>query len=92
MLLDTLKELFEANEPLFQGLAIHDAWDWSVRHPVVRLSFAAGSFGEPEQLPADFADQLTELESATASRRPTQPPTAASRAYSEHFTSAPGGG
>ena len=70
LLLDTLKELFEANEHLFQGLAIHDAWDWSVRHPVVRLSFAAGSFGEPEQLPADFADQLTEIESATGVASP----------------------
>ena len=44
LLLDTLKELFEANEPLFTGLHIHDTWDWSVRHPVVRLDFAGGSF------------------------------------------------
>ena len=26
LLLDTLKELFEGNEPLFQGLAIHDQY------------------------------------------------------------------
>ncbi|MCG5502113.1 ATP-binding protein [Ectothiorhodospira lacustris] len=42
LLLDTLKELFEANEPLFRGLYIHDRWDWQTRHPVVRISFADG--------------------------------------------------
>ena len=41
LFLDTCKELFEANEPLFEGLAIHDGWDWSARHPVVRLSFGS---------------------------------------------------
>ena len=29
LFLDTLKELFEGNEPLFKGLYIHDRWDWS---------------------------------------------------------------
>ena len=33
LFLDTCKELFEGNEPLFEGLAICDRWDWSVRHP-----------------------------------------------------------
>ena len=28
LFLDTLKELFEANEPLFEGLAVHREWDW----------------------------------------------------------------
>ena len=62
LLVDTLKELFEGNEGLFQGLAIHDCWDWSARHPVVRLSFAAGSFNEPGALAASFADSLARLE------------------------------
>ena len=42
---DTCKELFEANEPLFEGLAVHDVWDWSVRHPVLRLSFGSSFSG-----------------------------------------------
>ena len=33
LFVDTLKELFEGNEPLFRELAVHDTWDWSVRHP-----------------------------------------------------------
>ena len=44
--MDTLKELFEGNEPLFRGLAVHDGWDWSVRRPVVRLDFGSGSYGK----------------------------------------------
>ena len=31
LFLDTCKDLFEGNEPLFEGLHIHDRWDWSVR-------------------------------------------------------------
>ena len=42
LFLDTLKELFEGNEALFRGLDIHPHWDWSRRHPVIRLDFAAG--------------------------------------------------
>ena len=62
LLVDTLKELFEGNEALFRGLAVHKRWDWTVRHPVLRFSFAGGSFKRPGQLASDFADQLTALE------------------------------
>ena len=50
LFLDTLKELFEGNEVLFEGLDIHGHWDWSVRYPVVRLSFGSGHFKEPGHL------------------------------------------
>ena len=36
LFVDTLKELYEGAEGLFRGLDVHDAWDWSRRHPVVR--------------------------------------------------------
>ena len=58
LFLDTLKELFEGNEPLFAGLYIHDRWDWSVRHPVVRLDFGAGHFGEPGYVHTNAMAQL----------------------------------
>ncbi|MDE0038655.1 MAG: ATP-binding protein [Gammaproteobacteria bacterium] len=63
LLLDTLKELFEGNEALFDGLAIHDAWDWSVRHPVLRLSFGSGHFTGPDDLRTEVTDRLVALES-----------------------------
>ncbi len=42
LFLDTLKELFEANQPLFTGLIAEKRWDWSKKFPVIRLSFGAG--------------------------------------------------
>ena len=62
LFLDTCKELFESNEPLFEGLAIHDRWDWSVRHPVLRLSFGSGNFKEPGYLHINLMAQLDVLE------------------------------
>ena len=62
LFLDTLKELFECTEALFAGLTIHDGWDWSVRHPVLRLSFGSGTFREEGDLPAEVLDQLQTME------------------------------
>ena len=61
LLLDTLKEMFEGNEPLFEGLAIHDRWDWSRRYPVVRLDFSGGSYYERGGLHEDAMAQLHDL-------------------------------
>ena len=61
LLLSTLKSLFEGNELLFEGLDIYDKWDWSVRHPVVRLSFDA-NFDESRNLDSDVLAQLEIVE------------------------------
>ena len=58
LFLDTLKELFEGNEPLFTGLDIHEHWDWSARHPVLRLSFGGGHFTAPDGLHKAVMAQL----------------------------------
>jgi hypothetical protein len=50
LFLDTLKELFEGNRPLFERLYAEKHWDWSVKHPVVRLGFTEGVFRTPEAL------------------------------------------
>ena len=65
LFLDTLKELFEGNEPLFEGLHIHDHWDWSVRYPVLRLDFGSGNFNEPEILHKEVMAQLDAVEKET---------------------------
>ena len=62
LFLDTCKELFEGNEELFRGLAIHDRWDWSARHPVLRLSFASGHFERADDLRTEVADRLLDFE------------------------------
>lgn len=62
LLLDTIKELFEGNEPLFQGLAIHDQWDWSVQSPVLRFSFGRKNYRQPQALAESLHQQLTQFE------------------------------
>ncbi len=62
LFIDTLKELFEANEPLFAGLYIHDRWDWQVRYPVIRLSFGSGNFNEAGMLAINLMAQLDSVQ------------------------------
>ena len=64
LFLDTLKELFEGNEPLFRGLAVHDGWDWSVRRPVVRLDFGSGSYRRADDLHREVMEQIDAIEEA----------------------------
>ena len=65
LFLDTCKELFEGNEPLFEGLHIHEHWDWTARHPVVRLDFSSGNYGHwqgPEDVRTELAAKLSAME------------------------------
>ncbi len=70
LFLDTMKELFEGNEPLFEGLHVHDHWDWSVRYPVLRLDFGSGNLDEPESLHKEVMAQLDAIERETGVESP----------------------
>ncbi|MYB34203.1 MAG: AAA family ATPase [Gammaproteobacteria bacterium] len=63
LLISTLKELFEGNEPLFRGLDIHPHWDWSVKYPVVRLSFG-GKVSMADDIEYHAHNQLSRIELA----------------------------
>mgnify|MGYP000228603602 CR=1 FL=1 len=75
LFLNTLKEIFEGNQPLFQGLQIHDHWDWTRRHPVIRISFGGRHFQNPEELAASLHKQLDayERQFALPARYPDNP-------------------
>ena len=62
LLVDTLQELFEGSEELFRCLAVHGKWDWSVSHPVVRLSFGGRNFVVPDRVRATVERQLAAME------------------------------
>ncbi|MEB3236620.1 MAG: ATP-binding protein [Candidatus Sericytochromatia bacterium] len=62
LFLDTLKDLFEGNRERFTGLAAESRWDWSVRYPVVRLSFGGGQAFSREDLQGWILRQLEEVE------------------------------
>ena len=42
--ISTLQELYSGSKELFRGLWIEDKWDWSRKHPVIRLSFTSIGF------------------------------------------------
>jgi hypothetical protein len=58
LLLDTLRCLFEGRQTLFEGLHIHDRWDWQQTHPVIRLSFGSGVMRNREELDTRIRHQL----------------------------------
>ncbi len=90
LLVDTLQELFEGSEELFRGLAVHGGWDWSIRHPVVRISFGGGNFDSPDLVRSNVEDQLEETE-RLAGLEPG-PAGAAVRFRRLRCTTAPGSG
>ncbi|WP_058615715.1 ATP-binding protein [Tepidimonas taiwanensis] len=64
LFLDTLAELFAGNRPLFEGLYAEAHWDWSVRYPVIRISFAAGRVQSRVELEQRIWDTLRQNQEA----------------------------
>ncbi len=62
LFLDTLKEIFEANQPLLAGLVVADQWDWSIKHPVIRLNLASAVVENVEDLARLLHQQLEDHE------------------------------
>ncbi len=60
LFIDTLKEIFEGNQKLFEGLYIHDQWDWSRKFPVIKIDFAGGVLKNRQELDVRILDILQE--------------------------------
>ena len=45
LFLDTLRDLFEGKQELFQGLYAEDNWEWSHKYPVIKLDLSGTSGG-----------------------------------------------
>jgi hypothetical protein len=58
LFLDTLKEMFEGNAALFKGLAAETRWDWTKKHPVIRLSFGDGVLQSRAELDEAIREML----------------------------------
>ena len=69
LFLSTLVELFSGSRELFEGLYVHDRWDWSTRWPVLRLDFADARSADLDVLREDLGDQLGTLERVTDLKR-----------------------
>lgn len=70
LFLDTLKELFEGHRALFTGLYADEHWDWTRRHPVIRISFGGGVVQSRERLMRQIQDILRLNREALALERP----------------------
>lgn len=49
-IISTLCELFRGRKELFEGLYIHDKWDWTKTYPVVHLDFRQITYSTAEEL------------------------------------------
>jgi hypothetical protein len=56
----TLQELYSGSKELFRGLWIEDKWDWSRRHPVVRISLKDVNF-EQRGLEDPLSERILEV-------------------------------
>jgi len=50
LLLRTMKDLFKCNKDLFEGLYIHDKWDWTRTFPVIELDLGNVTRNSPDVL------------------------------------------
>jgi Predicted AAA-ATPase/PD-(D/E)XK nuclease superfamily len=60
LLISTIKELFEGNKSVFEGLWIESHWDWTKTNPVLHFSFDKMGYGElglVEILKSDLRDK-----------------------------------
>ncbi len=62
LFVDTLREAFEGNEKLFEGLDLHGKWDWSTRSPVIHFDFSLGDFTRTASLDDIIDMQLRKFE------------------------------
>ena len=70
LLVDTFKELFEGHRALFAGLAAETRWDWSKRHPVIRISFGNGVLHGRRELERRIRSHLRDNRAALDLPRP----------------------
>ena len=57
LFMSTIKEIFEGNKKLFDGLDIYDKWDWEDKYPVIKIDFN-GDLRTPKQLKNRIHDIL----------------------------------
>lgn len=59
--ISTLDALFRGRKELFEGLYIYDKWDWSKKHPVIRIDWTAIKHATTEEIERDLSAWLKRL-------------------------------
>lgn len=60
LLVDTMRAIFSGEKELFKGLYIENNWDWSVKYPVIKISFGGGTVNNREELKIKLNEILKE--------------------------------
>lgn len=60
LFLDTVREAFLGNKEYFQGLYLENNWDWSKKHPVIRIDFGSGVLKNKDELNQRITEILNE--------------------------------
>ena len=50
LFVDTLRAAFAGEKELFKGLFLEKNWDWTIRYPVINISFGAGTVESKDEL------------------------------------------
>ncbi len=50
LFVDTLRAVFEGEKELFKGLYIENNWDWTVKYPIISISFGGGTVKNTTEL------------------------------------------
>ncbi|KZX15427.1 ATP-binding protein [Methanobrevibacter filiformis] len=61
LLVSTLKELFEGNKKLFEGLYIYDKWGWEEEYPVIHIDLAGGIYNNLNDLENKLKDIINRI-------------------------------
>ncbi len=64
LFLDTLREAFLGNREHFKGLDLENSWDWTKKHPVIRIDFGSGAMKDPnllQKIMLEILDEHSEL-------------------------------
>ncbi|MCF8109692.1 MAG: AAA family ATPase, partial [Desulfohalobiaceae bacterium] len=62
LFLSTIKAAYQGKKDLFQGLCLHDQWDWDRTNPVVHISFGSGVMRNVQDLEIRFQTLLEDHE------------------------------
>ncbi len=60
LFLDTLAEAFLGNREYFKGLYLDNNWDWTKKHPVIRIDFGTGQLRTAPELDQKILEILNE--------------------------------
>jgi hypothetical protein len=61
LLISTLEALFCGRKELFEGLWIHDKWDWTRKYPVIKIDWNSIPHDSPDEMKKEFCNYMREL-------------------------------